>query len=176
VSDKIKVAEAFKFLGLEPTAGFVEVSHACKDLNVLYGAGGLATYSLLNEEERSCERVKIDSAYRVLTAHFTDKQPLDQATPPVNARHYHVESAVSPAAFLRECREHDGVSLQSVAVQSKIGTTHLENIETECYERLPAPVYLRGFIVEFARQLGVANPDELTREYLQRMVASAGEK
>ena len=176
MSDKIKVAEAFRFLGLEPTSGFVEVSHACKELKALYGMGGLATYSLLSEEERSHELAGINEAYRVLTAYFTEKPHEETTTPQVDVRYYHADSGVSPAAFLRECRERDGLSLQGVAAQSKIGTDHLGNIETERYERLPAPVYLRGFIVEFARILGISNPEELTREYLRLLTEHSGEQ
>lgn len=162
-----RVHEAFRYFGLEPTDGFVAVDHAYRELTLLYSRDSLATYSLISEDERLFELAEIDKHYRVLTAHLTENSQQEETASPSDGRSWHAETGLTPGAYLRECRENDRVSLQSIAVQSKIGTGHLENIEAERYDRLPAPVYLRGFIVEFARLLRIANPEELTREYLR---------
>ncbi|HVR72590.1 MAG TPA: helix-turn-helix domain-containing protein [Vicinamibacteria bacterium] len=58
-------------------------------------------------------------------------------------------------AVLRRYREERGVSLRDIANQSKIGTRYLEYIEGDRLDMLPAAVYLRGFLQEYARSLGL---------------------
>jgi flagellar biosynthesis protein FlhG len=54
-------------------------------------------------------------------------------------------------ADLRAVRERSGVSLRDIAATSKVGVRFLEYIESDRFDRLPAPVYLRGFVQEYAR-------------------------
>lgn len=54
-------------------------------------------------------------------------------------------------ADLRAVRERTGVSLRDIAATSKVGVRFLEYIEADRFDRLPAPVYLRGFVQEYAR-------------------------
>ncbi|MDT8422499.1 MAG: helix-turn-helix transcriptional regulator [Desulfuromonadales bacterium] len=171
---KSRIDEAFRYFNLPPKAGFAAVAQAYRELKLLYSTDGLATYSLLNKEGRLRELAEIEEFYLVLTEHLTDKNQAEPAGPRGDARHWDCGSGVSPAAFLRECREIDGVSLQSIAVKSKIGTDHLTNIEMQRDERLPAPVYLRGFIIEFARQLRISNPEELASAYLHLLADRKG--
>ena len=167
MTDHSRVADAFRFFGLATTEGFVAVDQAYRELKLLYGRNSLATYSLVSEDERLGELAEIDKHYRILTAYLTEDSEQESPAATPDGRFWEQGAEVSPGAFLRECRESDDLSLQSIAVQSKIGTAHLENIEAERYDRLPAPVYLRGFIVEFARLLRVTNPEDLTRAYLR---------
>jgi len=69
---------------------------------------------------------------------------------------------------LRRLREQKGVSLQSIAAISKVGVRFLEYIETDRHSHLPARVYLRGFLQEYARALGLS-PDSVAEAYLARL-------
>ena len=58
-------------------------------------------------------------------------------------------------ADLRRLREARGVSLRHIASITKIGLRYLEYIEEDRFTLLPAPVYLRGFLHEYARLVGI---------------------
>jgi cytoskeletal protein RodZ len=60
------------------------------------------------------------------------------------------------------------VTLQQIAALSKVGVRTLESIETERLAILPAPVYLRGFVQEYARALGL-DPRATADSYLARI-------
>jgi flagellar biosynthesis protein FlhG len=58
-------------------------------------------------------------------------------------------------ARLRRFREESGVSLKEIAERSKVGQRYLQYIEEDRHNDLPARVYLRGFLIEYARALGL---------------------
>ena len=57
--------------------------------------------------------------------------------------------------LLRQIREAVGVELREIAERSKIGMAYLQALEGEVFAKLPAPVYVRGFLAEYARALGL---------------------
>ena len=59
-----------------------------------------------------------------------------------------------------------GLSLREVAENTKVGTSYLTKIEEQNLEGLPAPVYLRGFLREFARTVKAPNPETLIENFL----------
>src|ERR1051325_6178936 len=58
-------------------------------------------------------------------------------------------------ALLRQIREAVGVELREIAERSKIGMAYLSALEGEVFGKLPAAVYVRGFLAEYARALGL---------------------
>ena len=69
---------------------------------------------------------------------------------------------------LRKAREERGVSLQDIATATKIGVRFLEYIESDRHTRLPAVVYLRGFVQQYSRFIGL-DPQRTTDSYLARL-------
>ncbi len=65
---------------------------------------------------------------------------------------------------LRREREIRGISLKEIADATKISKRFLEAIERNDHRTLPAPVFTRGFIREYARYLGL-NCDEIVNRY-----------
>lgn len=57
--------------------------------------------------------------------------------------------------LLRKVRTAMGLSLQQIADRTRISTRHLESIEADRYAALPVPVYLRGILMNLARELGL---------------------
>ena len=55
--------------------------------------------------------------------------------------------------FLRSVRNALGLSLGVVAERTRIGSKHLQNVEADRYDALPATVYLRGILMNLAREL-----------------------
>ena len=69
--------------------------------------------------------------------------------------------------LLRKVRESRGIDLQEIAARTKIGLARLRAIEAEQWDALPAPVYLRGFLVEYAKCLRL-DAAQVARTYLER--------
>ena len=91
----------------------------------------------------------------------------------------HVESESSPEIVadlagegsfdgntLKAIREARHVSLETIVRTTKIRKQHLENIESGRYAALPAPVYLRGFLRQYALCLKL-DPVIVATEYLK---------
>jgi len=70
--------------------------------------------------------------------------------------------------FLRRVRESLGLDLRTIAEETKIGSTMLAYIEEERIERLPAPVYLRSFVGQYARCLGLEG-ERVASSYVARV-------
>lgn len=57
--------------------------------------------------------------------------------------------------LLRRIRESRGLTLAQVSERTRISTRHLENVEADRYKDLPALVYLRGILMNLAREYGL---------------------
>lgn len=84
-------------------------------------------------------------------------------------------------AFYRAVREARGVSLQNVAEKTKISLMYLRFIEENNYRDLPAPVYLRGFLVQIGKFYRIEGVDSLAEAYMaiaekRKKDAAAGAK
>jgi transcriptional regulator with XRE-family HTH domain len=64
---------------------------------------------------------------------------------------------------LRREREVRGISLKEIADATKISRRFLEAIERNDHKTLPAPVFTRGFVREYARYLGLNAEDMVSR-------------
>jgi len=89
-----------------------------------------------------------------MRAHMPDQEP---QTPP------HSELA-SFGEELRREREIRGISLKEISDATKISKRFLEAIERNDHRTLPAPVFTRGFVREYARYLGL-NAEEMVNRY-----------
>jgi curved DNA-binding protein CbpA len=68
--------------------------------------------------------------------------------------------------LLRRVREARGMTLQQVAERTRIGRMHLENLEADRYAALPTTVYLRGILMNVAREL-MLDPLKVAKGYLE---------
>jgi cytoskeletal protein RodZ len=64
---------------------------------------------------------------------------------------------------LRREREIRGISLKEIADATKISKRFLEAIERNDHKTLPAPVFTRGFVREYARYLGLSSEEMVNR-------------
>jgi cytoskeletal protein RodZ len=76
------------------------------------------------------------------------------------------EGAASFGGWLRQQREIRNLTLREIADSTKIGMRYLEALETDRFERLPAPVFAKGFLRQYARYVGL-DADEVVNFYLQ---------
>ena len=78
---------------------------------------------------------------------------------------------VSFGAWLRQQRELRGISIHEIARFSKISLRYLEALEASRFSVLPAPVFAKGFLRQYASYVGL-DPDEVVNYYI---VAQQGE-
>ena len=69
--------------------------------------------------------------------------------------------------LLKELREKLGINLKDMASFTKIRKQYFEDIEREKFSSLPAEVYLRGYIMEYARYLSL-DPEKVANDYIER--------
>jgi flagellar biosynthesis protein FlhG len=162
-------------LGIEPRASFEQVERAYRFSMELWGDGALATYSLLEPGEAEERRARVKRAYGVLSDPVKRREyderhghPPPDAAPlpvPVPAAAKMPEQVSGPA--LRRVREARGLTLPQIASTTKIGTRTLEAIEDDRFDALPPAVYLRGFLHEYARLVGL-DPRQVAEAYMRR--------
>jgi hypothetical protein len=102
------------------------------------------------------------SAPRPIHRSLEPSGPVDEAIEP--------EDGMYDGEVLRRIRMGRGIELEEVANITKIGMSHLRNIEANRYELLPAQVYLRGFLREIARCLRI-DPTAAVDSYMQKLQA-----
>lgn len=73
-------------------------------------------------------------------------------------------AAESFGRYLARERELRGVSLEQIADQTRIGTSNLRALEQDDASRLPARVFVLGYIRAYAQAIGL-NPDEAVLRY-----------
>lgn len=75
---------------------------------------------------------------------------------------------VSFGTWLRRQREIREISLREIADVTKISIRYLEALERDRFDVLPAQVFARGFLREYARYVGL-DPDEVVNSYISAL-------
>jgi hypothetical protein len=166
--------EDWEVLGLESGAETPRVRQAYRHRRALYEPTALATYNLLDDDERADQIRRIDEAYRRImggepsapAAPFPVRLPPPETEVPSGPA---PDPAAEPGAYLRHHRLFQGLSLHQISAETKIGVTILEQIENEDFEALPAPAFVRGHTHQFARELKLPNFHEVAKLYIDKM-------
>jgi curved DNA-binding protein CbpA len=184
----------YEVLGIDARATPEQVERAYRFCLEMYGDTSLAIYSLLDADEQRGARSRVQQAYEVLRDPFRRHEydvsqgfarpgaPMPslprpaigpvpvRVAPPPPPRPPAPEVLEPPVdgAALRRFREGRGISLKDIAARSKVGVRYLEYIEADRHALLPAPVYLRGFLLEYARATGL-EPRRTAEAYMSRV-------
>lgn len=70
-------------------------------------------------------------------------------------------------SFLRKVRDSYKISLEEMATITKVTKNYLNAIEDENYKKLPAAVYIRGFVIQIAKVLKLPH-EKVATAYLAR--------
>lgn len=70
--------------------------------------------------------------------------------------------------FLKKIREYKNVDILRMSEMTKVSKTYLINIELDAFDKLPAAVYIRGFVYQYAKCLKL-NPELVAASYLKLM-------
>jgi len=68
-------------------------------------------------------------------------------------------------SFLKKIREYKNVSIERMAEMTRISKTHITALENEELAKLPADVYVRGYVYQYAKVLKL-NPDAVAASFL----------
>ena len=178
----------YEILEVNPRATGKEIQRAYEQAKETYQSDSLAIYSLFSEEEVNRIQTAIEEAHRVLmdeawrkTYDQSHLQISDEAkwerplgvqaiSPKKNASlsftdvSILAEEVIYRGKTLREIRERIGIDLKTISTETKISIKTLEWIEEEVLERLPAAVYLKGFLKSYAQSLGL-DPQKVVEGY-----------
>ncbi len=73
--------------------------------------------------------------------------------------------------YLRRRREELRMSVEEVARATRVPTQSIERIESDRFDELPGEVFVRGFLVAYARAVNLSADDVLARYTASRRVA-----
>ncbi len=195
----------YEVLELSRDASLQEIDEAYRILRETYAEGSLALYSLFSEGDAVVMRERMEEAYRVLSdltrrRGYDESQRDAKERPPAFVQHAEVESehrhkeslplgsstgrdaeVEEPSAgewdgaALRRARIQSGLELEEIAEITKVGIRTLRQIEGDAFEDLPATVYVRGFVMTYARTIGI-DPVRVAASYLRRFEESRSDQ
>ena len=174
-------------LEVERGATDEEIRRAYKRMCGVFDPENLVTFGLFDEEGLDTARARIDEAYDVLLDPARRRPyeisvfPEAPETNTEDEREQAPTGELPPApsitpdtefggALLRAVRESQGTSLQQISERTKVGLNYLRCIEEDEFGELPAAVYVRGFVTEFAKCLRL-DPEQVSQSYLRRYKA-----
>jgi flagellar biosynthesis protein FlhG len=187
----------YEILEVSPTATIKEIQMAYGRAKETFHSDSLAVYSLFSEEEINKIQATIEEAYRVLMdealrkrydqSHFqTSEEQKWEKPSEIQGIPWEKKAALSftdlsidaqediyRGKILKQIRERIGVDLKTVSEETKINIKILEWIEEEILEKLPALVYLKGFLRGYAKSIGL-DPQKVIEGYLQFLNESKG--
>ncbi len=180
----------YELLEVHPDATPREIQQAYDRARETFQMDSLAIYSLFSEEEVFKIQGALEEAYRVLIDEDSRKQYNQshshllklssrekQVSPPETLHDMkrslsftdislEIKDITYRGTSLRQLREQLGIDLKTISSETKINPKILESIEKEELDRLPAPVYLKGFLKAYAKALNI-DPQKLIEGYFQ---------
>lgn len=193
----------YDLLEVPPTASFEDIRRANRRMRDIYGTESVVISGLYDAAALEAVHRRFDLAYTTLMDAakrkdydmelFPDGIPTPQVADLASARapsspklEESLIAAARPAmpelsadteysgALLRQIREARGVELREIAERSKVGMAYLQALEAETYSKLPAAVYVRGFLVEYSKVLGL-DAERVKDTYLSRLRSTGAE-
>jgi len=176
---------------ISPEASQIDIINAYRHAKLAYQQDSLAIYSLFSEQELEQIHLQVEEAYSVLSnpekrraydALFlqpgsnTNQPPLlGENVIPLhkqtadNSRNAEPEqkageSDIYSGEALRETREAKNITLEQIAEHTKISRRYLQAIEDEDPENFPETVYLKGYLRQYASEIGL-DPGEIVQRY-----------
>lgn len=78
------------------------------------------------------------------------------------------ETVIMPGARLRRAREEQGLTSEEVSRQLRLSLSYLKALENDDYGRLPEPTFVKGYLRNYARLVGLP-AEELARRFQQEV-------
>jgi flagellar biosynthesis protein FlhG len=184
----------YEILETEPGVSDEEVRRAYRTLKEIYGASSPVIAGLYDEQELADLHARANAAHDTLFAPER-RRVYDLALPEADLaravraaaangtrrpglpgaaedRHESPEPVIDlgedvSGAVLRKIRIARGIELGDIAHKTKISERHLRAIEDERFGDMPAAVYVRGYVMEYARAIRI-DAQKAVDSYLRR--------
>lgn len=79
-----------------------------------------------------------------------------------------VAQSLFDGAFLKKVRLYKKLSIEHLSKETRVSRSYLNAIEADDFASLPAPVFLRGFVMQFAKHLGL-DQNVVSVSYMSRI-------
>ena len=186
----------YEILETEPGVSDEEIRRAYRTVKDNYASGSMVIAGLYDEHELAALHARINAAHDTLFAPDR-RRLYDLALPEADlARAVRAAAQVQrpsaaagggagtddrpntpeavidanaevTGAFLRKVRELRGLELNDISQRTKISERYLRALEEEQFSEMPAAVYVRGYVTEYARALRL-DPQRAAESYLAR--------
>lgn len=119
----------------------------------------------METREGPCPQGRLRDTLAAMQAEMSRLRVVAPETPrPVEPEEPHVDDVPSPGGYIREQRQRRGLSLEQLAIATKIPASSLRLLEDDEFDALPGPVFVKGFLRCCTRALGL--PSETVMELL----------
>jgi len=164
----------FEVLELPLEADLSDAKKAYLLLKETYSTESIVTMSVSEEvTEERCKDIlrEIEEAYQQLTTLFKEEH---------STFFEFVDEVITgiedfDGETLKSIREKLHISLEDVAMATRIQRSHLVHIEEDNFAELPVPVYTRGFVANYAKFLNL-DPEEVAKSYMKHYRLGMGRK
>lgn len=166
----------YAVLELPPGAPLAEVQKKYSHLSAFYMGDSIELAALNGDapyHKRQAILAEINDAYHrlqdILSGEVQPEQCLPRPDTAVSSemKDYLEGITAYSGPALKEIRQRMGIELNEVALVTRVQKRYLEEIETEQFARIPAEVYLRGYVVEYARYLSLDH-QKVAEDYIRR--------
>ncbi len=193
----------YEILDVVPSASLADVEKAYKKAKETYSPSSPALYSVFTPHEAKELARLIEDAYSVLINPQTRQQydtrinaradlnPVKTKAknePPIrlNNDYLNYEKDASfeetiknteefNGSFLKKIREYKNVSIPIISEKSRISKTYIKAIEDDNYDKLPASVFVRGFVDQYAKLLKL-DSKKISTYYVNKVKEHRGEE
>ena len=193
----------YDLLDVDPTASQEEIRRAHRRIKELYAKDSTLVRGLYTTSQLEKMNTRLENAHSRLMNPVNRKRydqelfpggipdTASEKSPPaisIGTRRI-VENVPLPPApdideetewngeLLQQFRQARGLELRDISETTKVGLSYLEALEDDQFDKLPAAVYLRGFLTEYTRTVGITG-DQGTRavdEYMARYRRERGQ-
>jgi len=185
----------YQLLEVKPSASITEIRKAYQKMRSIYQPDSLAAYSLFTSEDLEGVIKRLEEVFSVLTdldkrkkydASLIEKRQLSEKEV-INYKEFKKEMREAAMAtipeqiddtfaqepglvydgqFLKKVRQFKKISLDEISKITKISPNILTAMEDMNISLLPARIYLKGFLIEYAKCLRL-NPKEVVSSYVE---------
>ena len=162
--DREECRKHFEMLELTTKASPAEIKKAYLLLKDVYSEDSLAIMSMSDEisvEQTESILQQIEDSFLVLSELFNEEQ---------NDVAEFVDRIVADitdfnGGVLKEIRQKLDISLDDMAMETRVQYKNLLDIEADNFAELPVAVYTRGFVVNYAKFLSL-DPEMVAKSYM----------
>jgi curved DNA-binding protein CbpA len=177
----------YEVLEVSPDASPEQLARAYALAKRHFSGASLGSYSLFDSAERTEVLARIEEAWRTLSSREQraryDREVLGRTPAPSSQPATGSQPSPAPAtapaapllaltevtgAALRARRESIGVPLQEIARNTRISIAYLQFIEEDHIKGLPHDAYLRGYLTQYAKAVGL-DPHTVADGYIRHI-------